>query len=113
MQDASVLLLHDVAGLLRIGVEPALRLGAPSLLPRETLDGLLARGDVVVVGGIGSSRSPREFMTVEDFAALSGKRPRTTAEAKTIAAAVINSELFAPTIPLVVQSARSRRAARR
>ena len=78
---------------------------------RRALDGLLRRGDVVVVGGRGTSKSPREFLCVEDFASLSGK-PRDTAHAKTIAAEVIDSPLFAPTIPDVVQYARARRRRR-
>jgi hypothetical protein len=78
---------------------------------RRALAGLLKRGEVVVVGGIGTSTSPREFMTVEDFAQLCGK-PRTTAEAKKLAAEVIDNPLFAPTIPGVVQYARARRRRR-
>jgi len=37
---------------------------------RRALTGLLDRGDVVIVGGRGTSGSPREFANVEDFAAL-------------------------------------------
>ena len=80
---------------------------------RRALDGLLRRGDVVVVGGIGTSRSPRSFLCVEDFATLCSRRPpRTTAEAKVLAAEVLDSPIFAPTIPGVVQYARARRRRR-
>jgi hypothetical protein len=80
---------------------------------RRALDGLLRRGDVVVVGGIGTSRSPRSFLCVEDFATLCSRRPpRTTAEAKVLAAEVFDSPIFAPTIPGVVQYARARRRRR-
>ena len=34
----------------------------------RALTGLIARGDVVIVGGRGTSGSPREYLTVEDFA---------------------------------------------
>jgi hypothetical protein len=50
------------------------------------LRGLIARGDVVVIGGRGTSGSPRQYATVEDFARLSGKKVRDTAHAKEIAA---------------------------
>jgi hypothetical protein len=80
---------------------------------RRALDGLLRRGDVICVGGLGTSRSPREFLNVEDFARLASKKPpRNTAEAKTIAAEIINHPIFASTIPDVVQHARQKAAAR-
>jgi hypothetical protein len=53
---------------------------------RRALTGLIARGDVVIIGGRGPSRSPREFATVEDFARLSGQKVRDAAHAKEIAA---------------------------
>ena len=52
----------------------------------EDFRGLIARGDVVVIGGRGTSGSPRQYATVEDFARLSGKKVRDTAHAKEIAA---------------------------
>jgi hypothetical protein len=80
---------------------------------RRALDGLLKRGDVVVVGGLGTSRSPRSFLCVEDFAALCSKKPpRDTAEAKKLAAEVFDSPIFAPTVPMVVEHARARRRRR-
>jgi hypothetical protein len=52
----------------------------------RALNGLLARGDVVVISGQGTSGSPREYMCAEDFAALSGERIRDAAHARKIAA---------------------------
>ena len=74
---------------------------------RRALDGLLKRGDVVVIGGRGTSSSPRHFMCVEDFARLSGKKPRNTADAKKIAAGVPLTLR-----PMVVAELRGHRAAR-
>jgi hypothetical protein len=74
----------------------------------RALTGLIARGDVVVIGGRGTSGSPRQFATVEDFARLSGKKVRDAAHAKEIAAGV-PLELR----PQVVAELRSHRAAAR
>ena len=77
---------------------------------RRSLAALIKRGDVLVVGGGYSSKYPREFMSVTDFAKLaSRKKVHSTAEAKKIAATVIGNPLFAPTIPFVVRDARARR----
>ena len=80
---------------------------------RRALQTLIARGEVIVVFGGGSSRNPRHFLTVEAFAALSGRKPRDTAHAKEIAA---GAGKFAPEIVMAARleaAARSRRAARR
>jgi hypothetical protein len=69
----------------------------------RALRGLIARGDVVVIGGRGTSGSPRQYATVEDFARLSVRKVRDTAHAKEIAAGVpltlrpmVAAELRAP-----------------
>jgi hypothetical protein len=75
---------------------------------------LIARGEVMVVFGGRNSRNPRHFMTVEDFAKLSGKKVRDTAHAKAIAA-----DASRQVVEMVVMqarldaAARSRRAAAR
>jgi hypothetical protein len=78
---------------------------------RRALNGLLARGDVVVVGGKGTPSYPREFMTVGDFARLSGKKVRNTVDAKKIAAE--GKEIAAEVVMAarLVAAARSHRAA--
>ena len=54
----------------------------------RALNSLIARGDVLVISGRGTSKSPRQFATVEDFARLHSKKVRDTAHAKKIAAGV-------------------------
>jgi hypothetical protein len=57
----------------------------------RALRGLIARGDVIVVNGRGTSSSPRQYMTVEDFASLymrKGKTVRDATHAKEIVAEV-------------------------
>jgi len=77
----------------------------------RALTGLIARGDVVVIGGRGTSGSPREYMAVEDFARLSGKKVRNTVDAKKIAAE--GKEIAAEVVMAarLVAAARSHRAA--
>jgi hypothetical protein len=76
---------------------------------RRALDGLIKRGEVVVVDGIGSPTNPRSFLCIEDLAALGGKKPRTTAEAKEIAAGAIGNKTF---VAQMVYAARLNAAAR-
>jgi hypothetical protein len=77
---------------------------------RRALDGLIERGDVIVVGGAGTSKDPRSFLTVEDFGALSSKKPRNIAEAKEIAAEALNNPILAQMIPGMVYTARQKMA---
>jgi hypothetical protein len=72
----------------------------------RALNKLIARGDVVVIGGKGTSSSPREYMAVEDFARLAGQ-VRSTADAKKIAAGAKGFEA------MVVAAVRLQRAAAR
>jgi hypothetical protein len=78
---------------------------------RRSLAALIARGEVVVVSGGYSSKYPREFMTVTDFAKLSGEKVSNVADAKKVAA---GAGKFAAEIVAAARfeaAARSRRAA--
>jgi hypothetical protein len=76
---------------------------------RRSLTGLVKRGDVVVVFGDGSPKNPRQYMNVEDFAKLSGKKPRDTADAKRIAA---GGKRFAAQIYCLARAEAERRSHR-
>jgi hypothetical protein len=89
---------------------------------RRALDGLIRRGEVVVVGGGYSSKYPRSYLVVEDFAELANTRirhpvhaketVRDTAHAKQIAAECFNNAKTARMVPMMVDDARQEAARR-
>jgi hypothetical protein len=83
---------------------------------RRSLASLIKRGDVLVVGGGYSSKYPREFMSVTDFAKLNsrdGKKVNSVAEAKRVAAGAGRFVAEIVAAARFVAAARSRRAAAR
>jgi hypothetical protein len=53
---------------------------------KRALNGLVERGDVLILSGEGRSGDPYRYITVESFAAATGQKVRDTAHAREIVA---------------------------
>jgi len=80
---------------------------------RRALTGLLDRGDVVIVGGRGTSGSPREFANVEDFAALYVRKGGASKSMRSAALRLRISAIWISVQPWVRSAVSAARARRR